>query len=181
MTRLYLLALTFTQLGAIPTGWFFEGKDRSHFEVTLDAKELAAGKVSARLRSVVPDAKYGALLQTVNAAHYTRQRVRFSAMVKASDVDGWTGLFVRVEGAGQKTLAFDNMQTRAQKGSFDWKRLEVVLDVSPDARRIHFGLGLSGRGTAWFDNARFETVGSDVPTTASSTALDGPTNLDLDE
>ena len=62
-------------------------------------------------------------------------------------------------------LGFDNMMPRAVKGTTDWKRYEVVLDVLPETVNIFFGTLLSGSGRVWVDDLKLETVGNDSPTT----------------
>jgi hypothetical protein len=64
-------------------------------------------------------------------------------------------------------LGFDNMQGRPIKGTRDWGRHEIVLDVPPEADVIGFGIVLSGPGRAWLDGLRFEAVGADVARTGT--------------
>lgn len=64
-----------------------------------------------------------------------------------------------------KQIAFDNMQGRPIKGTIDWKRYDVVLDVPQEATGIFFGVLLSGPGTVWLNGANFEVVGLNIPTT----------------
>ena len=76
------------------------------------------------------------------------------------------------------------MQDRPIKGTSDWKRYEIVLDVPEQAQEIAFGLLLTGGGQVWMDDLKFEVVGKDVATTGPSStkgALAGPTNLNFEE
>lgn len=43
------------------------------------------------------------------------------------------GLWFRVDGTTGKSLSFDNMQDRAVKGTTEWARYEIVLDVPEGA------------------------------------------------
>ena len=94
---------------------------------------------------------------------------------------------MRVDGAKKdETLAFDNMQDRAIKGTTDWKKYEIVLDVPENSEMVAFGLLLSGKGQVWMDDLQFEVVGKDVPTTgratgAASQAAKAPLNLNFEE
>jgi hypothetical protein len=87
----------------------------------------------------------------------------------------------------QQMLAFDNMQSRPIKGTTDWKRYDVVLDVPQAATGIFLGILLDGQGTVWLSDVKFEVVGVEVPATGSAftafTALtaDHPTNLNFEE
>jgi hypothetical protein len=93
---------------------------------------------------------------------------------------------MRVDGpAGSDPLAFDNMQTgkREIRGTTNWRRYEVVLDVAEEARAIGFGVLLTGGGEVRVADLRFEEVGRDVPTTGAPPRAypQQPQNLDLSE
>jgi hypothetical protein len=66
------------------------------------------------------------------------------------------------------------------RGTSDWTRREVVLDVAPEAESIHFGFYLRGSGRAWARNFELATVAPDIAVTATrQRLLDAPTNLDF--
>jgi len=58
------------------------------------------------------------------------------------------------------------LQHRPIKGTSDWHKYEVVLDVPRGSVAIAVGLLLTGKGQAWVSQVQFEEVGTDVPTTA---------------
>jgi hypothetical protein len=107
-------------------------------------------------------------MQTSKADDFRGQRVRMSGYVRSKDVADWAGLWMRVDGAKNEALAFDNMEKRPIKGTADWVRCEIVLDVPGSAQNIAFGLLLTGKGRVWMDDLKFEVVGKDVPTTGAS-------------
>jgi hypothetical protein len=72
---------------------------------------------------------------------------------------------MRVDGVRGKGLSFDNMHDRAIKGTLDWSRHAIVLDVPEDSTSISFGVLLKGTGQVWVDDFEFEVVKTDVPTT----------------
>jgi hypothetical protein len=79
---------------------------------------------------------------------------------------------------GTDTVAFDNMQKRAIKGTLGWQRYEVVLDVPAKATGIAFGILLAGPGALWLNGTNFEVVGAEVPVTSTYPQMQpGPTNL----
>ncbi len=86
------------------------------------------------------------------------KKVRYTGWIKTSDLDGWAGLWWRVDGP-DGSLAFDNMQDRAPKGSTGWKHYEIELEVPAEATNINFGVLMPGDGTAWFDDLRVELDG----------------------
>jgi hypothetical protein len=67
-------------------------------------------------------------------------------------------LWLRMDGPST-TLVFDNMQNRRIKGTTDWTRYEIVLDVPRKTRYIGFGALVAGAGQAWVDDFVFEPVG----------------------
>ncbi|MBZ4421142.1 AraC family transcriptional regulator [Myxococcus sp. RHSTA-1-4] len=188
-----LLALAATAAGAqpsggaqkLPVGWYVTESAPKRYEAGVDSSAPCEGTRSAYLRSLTLDENgYGTFMQAFGAQDFRGKRLRFSAAVRVKDVDGWAGLWMRVEGPDPKQpLAFDNMQSRALVGSRGCKRYDVVLDVPKEATTIMAGLIMSGTGQAWLDGVRFEVVEASVPVTdllASRpvVASTGPASLD---
>lgn len=163
---------------AAPKGWILAGSDPADYETGIDAQSIYKGHASAYLKGAKPEPKgFGTLMQQIGAENYLGKRVRFSASVKAENVQGWAGLWLRVD-KGSTPVAFDNMQNRPIKGTGDWQNYQVVLDVPPDATGIAFGTLLSGKGNVWLNAVTFEVVGTDVPTTdMGSNRPSAPVNL----
>jgi hypothetical protein len=105
-----------------------------------------------------------ALVQGFRADAYRGKRVRLSGYVMTRDVADAAGLWMDVQGGGGST-GFDNMQNRPIRGTSDWTRYDVVLDVPANSAGIGFGFLLQGRGRAWVDDLRLDVVGTDVPST----------------
>jgi hypothetical protein len=168
-----------------PKGWFHAGSHPRDYEMVIDRSEVHGGKASASLKSIAPETKgFGTLMQTFKADKFRGKRVRMSGYVRSKDVNDWAALWLRVDGSKGELLAFDNMQGRPIKGTSDWTRYEIVLDVPEDAQEIAFGLLLTGKGQAWMDDLNFEAVGKEVPTTAENPmkkAPSGPVNLNFEE
>jgi hypothetical protein len=58
------------------------------------------------------------------------------------------------------------LRPRPIRGTTDWRKYEIVLDVPDDSAGIFFGLLLIGpRGKAWVDDLNLEIVDNKVPTT----------------
>ncbi|PTL79405.1 AraC family transcriptional regulator [Vitiosangium sp. GDMCC 1.1324] len=151
----------------LPEGWFVTESAPKLYEAGLDTQSPCEGNRSAYLRSLqASPSGYGTFMQAFGAQTFRGKRLRFSAEVRTEDVQGWTGLWMRVEGEDPKEpLAFDNMQSRAVVGTTPCKRYEVVLDVPQESKAIMAGLMLSGTGKAWIGAVRFETVDASVPVT----------------
>ena len=140
------------------------------------------GHPSAYLRSNTQIVEgFGTLMQDFRADHYLGKRVRFNAFVRTQEAQDWAGLWMRVD-KGPKQIAFANMQGRPIKGTTDWKRYDVVLDVPQEATGIFFGVLLSGPGTVWLNGANFEVVGLNIPTTGVDGVQksDEPMNLNFE-
>src|SRR5262245_16442023 len=125
------------------------------------------------------------MMQVIVPVAYRGHRVRLSAWVRTEGVRH-AGIWMRVDDAAHKILAFDNMQSRPLVGTTEWTRCEVVLDVAPEATRLAFGGRLEGPGSVWLNDVTLEIVGTDIPTTGApdGTALrcvdpdhDQPLNL----
>jgi RNA polymerase sigma factor (sigma-70 family) len=165
-------------------GWFMAGSHPAQYghEFVPDAYE--GGRVVRFWCTAGKPDGFGTLMQSFLADRFRGRRVRFSIAVRASGVDDWAGAWMRVDGPGRSSLAFDNMQDRSIKGTVAWSRYDVVLDVAEEATAIALGVLMSGRGEAWLAAARFEQVGPEVPVTGGSgsrTMPEGPVNLDFAE
>jgi hypothetical protein len=146
-----------------PADWYGGGDG---YELSRDDMVKHAGQACGSVKSTGDGAKgFGTLTQGFLADNYQGKRLRMSGFVKTEGVEGWAGLWMRVDGKDKTDLAFDNMSKRSIKGSTDWQRYEVVLDVPADAHSIFFGFLVAGKGQGWVDDIAFEAVGKDVMTT----------------
>lgn len=177
-TLLLATALTIAT-AAPPPGWFMAGSKPAEYDTGLDNATKFIGQSGAFLRSRGEGRPqgFGTLMQTFRAEPFRGKRVRFSAMVKTDGVEDWAGLWMRID-EGTKTVAFDNMQNRPLKGTSDWRKYDVVLDVSGSATTVNMGILLSAKGAVWMAGAQFEPVGNDVPVSSGPPAVPaGPRNL----
>ncbi len=153
----------------IPGGWFKAGHHPEEYEVGIEPATRHGSEASAFIKSIPSGAQgFGTLVQTVDAAAYRRQRVRFSAWVKSEKVTKWAGLWLRVDGPPQgsrypKALAFDNMHDRPIRGTTDWTRYEIVVDVRKEAHTLNYAVQLSGEGQIWISDVKLEVVSSAPP------------------
>ena len=170
-------------LAAAPAGWYLAGSKPSNYDTGLDQYATYKSLPSAFMKAKADEEGFATLMQNFSPANYLGKRIRFSANVKSEEVGRWAGLWVRVDGPGNpaKTLSFDNMQRRAIKGTSEWRRYEVVLDVPDTAIGIFMGLTLDGPGEVWLNGANFEVVPTSVPVTAPDIGVipNSPQNLDF--
>jgi hypothetical protein len=152
-------------------GWYRAGSAPDAYEMGIDHDVVHGGVGAAYLKSAsaTPEG-FGTLMQTIQPGAFRGKRIRLSAAVRAGEVTGWAGLWMRVDGKDGRVLAFDNMEDRAVRGSADWARHEVVLDVPDDAADIAFGLLLHGAGTVWLDDVSLSPVDGAVSVTQRANA-----------
>ncbi|WP_133271444.1 hypothetical protein [Hymenobacter radiodurans] len=167
----------------VPAGWHIAGSQPKKYVMGIDEGAGQTGKKAATIKSIEAEIDgFGTLMQGSSARQYLGKRVRLSGYVKSKDVKSWAGLWMRVDQAGgTKSLAFDNMSNRPVKGTTDWKKYDIVLDVPAQASNIAYGALLSSTGQIWFDNLSFEVVDTSVPTTDLRQMSAMPTNLGFEE
>jgi len=144
--------------------WSLTGANRDRYEIGVDAEGYARGSHAKYLRAK-DDKEQGwaSLVQAFSAADYRGKRVRFSAAVRTRDIGKWAGLWMRVDNGGGKVTAFYNSQDKPIKGTTEWQKRSVVLDVAPDSDVILFGAIGAGKGAVLIDDLKFEVVSKDVP------------------
>jgi hypothetical protein len=172
----------------LPSGWFKAGSDPSKYDMGIDKGAGQDGKNAATIQSIDKSiGGFGTLMQNCLPDKYLGKRIRMSGYMKSQDVKNQAGFWLRVDDSGStKSLSFDNMYDRPVKGTSDWKKYEIVLDVPSNASNLAYGALISGTGKIWFDNLSFEIVDNSVSTTGASsggkkTIPDSPTNLDFEK
>jgi hypothetical protein len=166
-----------------PKHWVMTGAAPNDYALDV-ADETFEGKRVVRLQSVAtPATAFGAFCQAIAAGAYLGKRVRLSGALRTTEVSGWAGLWMRVDGShAGETLAFDNMEQRAVTATTGWQRHAVVLDVDLRASTIIFGALLVGAGEVRVADLAFEEVTADVAVTGPDFAVpDAPRNLDFAE
>jgi hypothetical protein len=181
---LFLLVALSVADSKLPKGWIKWGSEPDRYDMYMEKGTGFEGKNCATIKSNVHWVHgFGTLMQNCKPDNYISKRIRFSGYVKSKKA-GWAGLWLRVDGIGASTLSFDNMQDRPIKGTADWKKYEVVLDVPTGATNIAFGALLAGTGQIWLDNISLEIVSDSVKCTGSVNnrkVNDEPTNLNFEE
>jgi hypothetical protein len=158
----------------IPKGWVARGTNPENYDMRADLTVRHGGKASGHIKSKASATAegFGTMMQRIKADSYRGKRVRLSAYIKGESVENWAGLWMRVDGEQGDPLSFDNMGNRPIKGTTDWKKYEVVLDVPASSRNIAFGVLLDGKGQVWMDDLQLEVVGQDVASTNLETSAE---------
>lgn len=172
------LSILLTVLCVTPTGlaadssmaWKLGGTEPGDYSIMSDTSVTFAGKTSTRIasRSRSPEG-FGVLSRSVvgdGLEPLKGKRVRFSANLQSERVAGVAALWMRVEGADKRRLAFDSMAgSRPIRGTTSQQRHAIVVDVPESAATLVFGVTLTGRGEVWVDRGRLDVVEESVPTT----------------
>jgi len=159
-----LLLLVATMLGifledAFAQTWFAAGSRPQDYEMGGDPSVEHGTANAGFIRSKVSGIDgFGTWMTRIDPGEYLGQGIRMSAYVKTENVGDWVGLWMRVDGAANQLLSFDNMGSRPITGTTDWNKYEVVLDVPENSTGIFFGILLDGTGEAIVDGLQQEPV-----------------------
>ncbi len=176
------LGMTSAQAEA-PAGWHIAGSTPADYEFSQTAA-ASNGKYGSLIAAKSATSRgFGTLMQTIAADDYRGARWRLSAYMKTEQA-ARAQMWMRVDGAEGKVLAFDNMDSRVVAGTTGWQRYEIVLDVPSNSVDIAFGYFLAGSGRVWADNFKLEKVDASVPVTATAPGMPGmpkaPANPDFE-
>lgn len=144
----------------LPNGWHKDGTNPEKYLMKIVKGSGKDGKNAATIKSIeATNDDFGTLMQMSSPKKYLGKQIKMTGYVKSDSVNGWAGLWMRVEKPGKNDfLSFDNMHDRAITGITAWKKYEILLPVPSNATRIAYGALLSGSGQIWFDNITFEIV-----------------------
>ena len=152
-------------------GWGLTGTRPDAYEVRCDEVFTDCAVPILRTRAFKSEPfGMGSLTHSESAETWRGRRLELKAELRSGAVDGWAGLWMRVDGKDGKVLAFDNMQNRPLRGTTSFQWYSVVLDVPADAERVSFGVLLHGPGAVFIREVIFQEVDVDM----SVTDLVGP-------
>ena len=134
--------------------WNVFGK--GDYKVTYVETEAQHGKTCALIESTGSNIEFNALAFNI-PADFGGKRMKLTGYVKTENVEGgWAGLWMRID----PQIAFDNMQNRGIKGTTDWTKYEIELDINNNAKQIVVGGILVGTGKVWVDNLEVTVDGN---------------------
>lgn len=166
----------------IPKGWFKDGTAADSYEMGIEKGMGQNGANAATIKSIDTTINgFGTLMQSFKPDEFVGKRVRMSGYIKTKDVVQGADLWMEVDNVlSDEPASFDNMRDRTVKGTTDWTKYEIVLDVPEDADNISFGAALYGTGQMWFDRISFQIVDDSVLTTGPN-QQSAPTNLSFEK
>ena len=160
-------------------GWAKAGSKPNSYDMGIDKSAGQDGKNCASIKSI--DRKingFGTLMQSFSPNNYIGKKIRMTGFMKSKNVDNWAGFWLRIDKTDSKAT-LDNMYDRPVKGTTDWTKYEIVLEVPETAKNIAFGALINGTGQIWFGNLNFEIADDSVP--ATKKVKDEPTNLNFEK
>jgi hypothetical protein len=141
-----------------PYGWFdstyFVSNVSTEYSVAVIKRDPDAGRC-LEMRAPRPCFDgFGSVMQRCPAAFLRGRTVRLTGELKSKDVDGWAGLWLRLDGSDVPNLFFDNMTGNPVRGTTDWRSYKVEVVVPKEAAWLNYGLVLRGGGIVWADSFR---------------------------
>lgn len=140
----------------LPTHWTTFGEGSA--TITADSQIKQEGKTSV-LFNATENSGFKALMYKL-PENYAGKKITLSGYIKTENVsDGYAGLWLRID----PDVAFENMQKVGLKGTNDWKKYEVTLNMSPEnTDKIVLGALLVGKGKMWVDNLTVSIDGKEI-------------------
>lgn len=138
----------FEQLeNGIPIGWTKSYSE--NYTVSLDSTTVKKGKYSILIEFNGGSVDYKSFNFTIPDSYYGK-KITLSGYIKTENVtDGFAGLLLKIE----PDIAFNNMEESGVKGTVDWNKYEIVLEMNPlKTEKIIFGGFLAGKGKMWLDD-----------------------------
>lgn len=134
-----------------PIGW--ESIGFSNYQLALDSVDVHNGKYAASIEYMGDAPEYKAWTFPIKRS-YKGQKITLSGYIKTENVtDGFAGLWMRID----PNVGYEDMSKVAFKGTNDWTRFEISLDLKPDKiRQILIGGLMVGKGKVWFDDFKVQ-------------------------
>ena len=190
IVNLGLISCNQNQNQDLLNAWFLAGNSPQNYEIGLDNSIFNNGKKSAFIESIESEIDgFGTLMQTCSAKEYLGKKVKMSGFIKTEKVSNWVGMWLRIDpNNSPSSKYFDNMRKNPIKGTTDWTKYELVLDVPTNSNSLNFGVLISGTGKVWFDDLNFEVIGNSTEKFDDSLNIEiskyispKPTNLDFEK
>jgi len=169
LTVISFLFLQSTSQDDGPKYWYRSGSKPGSYNMGFDKTVIQSGAKSVIIESLEKEIDgFATIMQTCDAKNYLGTKVKMTGYIKSENLADWSGMWMRVDAKdSHESLAFDNMQDRAVRGTTDWTKYEIVLDVPVESGTLNFGVLMSGTGKIWFDNVSFEILDNKTPVSSA--------------
>lgn len=138
--------------------WYLS--DKRDFRTGFESTGADTDAEYVYLKSVVPRPKNWAFIsKTAQPDHYKGKKIKLSALIKTQLPDGASvQLWIRVAGDWkERPEHLDNMFDRRIKGSSEWTKYSVEVDMPPATEYIFYGVLLNGTGIVWLNEVLLES------------------------
>lgn len=174
-----------------PKSWHLTGYKVENYQFDVEEGQGMDRTFAATIKSIneEQDGNFVAI-QGCKSKKFLGKRIRMSGMLKSKNVSTYSVFWIRVDTESPiKGVFFDNMFDRSIKGTTDWTKYELVINIPENAYAIYYGAILAGNGQIWFDDLSIEVVDNDYPLTGmvvtSQVAkqlpkLNEPSNMDFE-
>ena len=105
-----------------PVNW--ESFGSSDYLISLDSTVVQSGKYSGIIEYHGDNPEYKAVSYSIPEI-YQGKKIKLTGYLKTENVTGSAGLWMKID----PSVAFDNMQNRPVKGTTDWTKYEITLDL----------------------------------------------------
>ncbi len=120
----------------------------------LDSSVKQHGAYSLLIDQSTGSEPWAASSYAINTV-FEGKTITLKGYIKTENIDGYSGLWMRIEGKGSQVLEFDNMQKRPIVGTTDWKEYTITLPYEHTAvAKVVVGGLVAGTGKLWMDNLR---------------------------
>lgn len=143
----------------MPNGWFNSEGHVSNVSTKYSVRVVrrdngVSGSCVVMSRHNADKGEFGSLMQRVQARYLAGKTIKYEGELRAEGIDGWAGLWLRVDGDQTPNLIFDNMNNRAIHGSTPWTLFELSVKLPEETVWLNYGIVMSGSGRLWADNCR---------------------------
>jgi hypothetical protein len=144
-------------------GWVLGGNELRGFSARVDSVMPHGGRGSGLLESVAPGrGAFGALMQGCRADGLRGHTIRISTFVRSESIRDSATFWFRGYGRGASPLRLDGNTVVVPRGSSEWRREELLVDLPQAAETVAFGISLNGSGRVWIDDLQLEPVARDA-------------------
>nr|WP_279380884.1 glyoxalase superfamily protein [Acetobacter sacchari] len=157
-----LTSLRSKPLAGIPQGWTLRGRTDLFAHSLLPNGGRTGGPAISITSRARPDdervpqvGEFLTVMQSINARPYHMQRLTFSAAIRTQDVTGYGRVWFRTRNVQGRPISGGNLGMADSpagpvRGTTNWTRRHVTLDVTDDAETLNFGVMFGGGCGAYY-------------------------------
>jgi hypothetical protein len=147
---------------ADPAGRTLTGWGSNNATTTLDDQVVHSGKWSARIERKAGAAGAFGGISKMLPMDFGGAMIELHGFLRSEDVTDYVGMWLRLDGEGNKPLGFDTTQPLQVKGTTEWKEYTIKVPASKDGQQLFFGVFVAGTGKVWADDLRLLVDGKPV-------------------